>query len=89
MDYINSLKAFAKKWSKLKSWPTRLVFSSTIRKGSSEWTSGHAYVNKNNYIVVTAGTNQADGYASLLHEIAHIASPGKKHHWRLVEKSLY
>lgn len=48
------------------------------------YTSGHAYSGSGRF-VVTVGSNIADAHTTIIHELAHLAAPGREHHgpvWR-------
>ncbi len=73
----NCLAPIIKRYAKLKAWErdlTRVPFK--IHRRSRPYSSGHAY---RNYWHITAGTDQADAHYVVLHELAHVATPGDHH----------
>jgi uncharacterized Zn finger protein (UPF0148 family) len=70
-SYPNNLYKAAKKYARLKTWGVDLTkVAVRIRRGTSVYSSGHAYYYENRY-VVTAGTHEGDAHDTIIHELAH------------------
>jgi hypothetical protein len=72
--YPGNLRALMPVWAKLQAWDADLRgVTLRLRRRAASYSTGHAWNHRSSRIVVTAGTAEGDGYAVLLHEIAHHA----------------
>lgn len=73
-------------WLSLEAWGRPIDAVLWIKRHKDDMSSGHAY-HSTKEIYLTLGLMEADAYAVLLHEMAHIADDNKNNHgpsWKLL-----
>jgi hypothetical protein len=71
--YPGILRVLMSRWERLATWGADIRgLSLAIRRRAQPYSTGRAYYREAR-IAVTAGTTEGDGYATLLHELAHHA----------------
>lgn len=86
-EYPWVLRGLGRKWARLKLWG-RDISQCEIKISQCDnlASTGHAWPNKNKLEVI-AGRDKADGLATLVHELAHLAAGQKHDHdrkWRMI-----
>jgi len=71
--YPGVLRVLLRRWARLNEWGADLRdLKMSVRRRADAYSTGHAYYRAAR-ITLTVGTSEGDGYATLLHEMAHHA----------------